>query len=71
MRTLTADQIDEIVTPPSDTFRAEIEHFLDCLDSGGEPITSGREERKPLLAVLATYASVQRGGRVYLSEFDI
>ena len=45
-------------------------HFYDCLDDGSEPLTSGRDQRRPLLAVLATYASLQRGARVYLSEFD-
>ena len=42
-------------------------HFLDSLDSGATPITSGEEERKPLAAVVAAYASMQRGERVHLS----
>ena len=62
--------VEEIVNPASDTFQAEVSHFLDCLDNGAEPITSGREERNPLVAVLATYASMERGERVYLSEFE-
>ena len=64
------DLVEEVVNPASDTFQAEITHFFDCLDSGAEPITGGREERKPLVAVLATYASMERGERVYLSEFE-
>ncbi len=64
------EQIEELDVPPGDTFLAEMAHFYDCLDDGSEPITSGRDQRKPLLAVLATHASLQRGERVYLSEFD-
>jgi predicted dehydrogenase len=63
------EQIEELDVPPGDTFLAEMAHFCDCLDNGSEPTTSGRDQRKPLLAVLATYASLQRGTRVFLSEF--
>jgi len=67
---------------PGDTFSAEMTHWLDCLDctfvpdrtlalSQGIPsIIDAREQRKPLLAVLATYASMQRGERVSLAEFE-
>jgi predicted dehydrogenase len=58
--------VEEIRVPPVDTFEAEISHFLDSLDGGATPITSGEEERKPLAAVVAAYASIQRGERVYL-----
>jgi predicted dehydrogenase len=64
------EQVQAWVVPPGDTFQAEIAHFIDCLDTGDEPITSGRDQRAPLLAVLATYASMQRGERVHLAEFD-
>jgi len=62
--------VEEMETPPCDTFKAEIAHLLDCLEQGVDPSTSGREERKPLVAVLATYESIRRGERVYLAEFD-
>jgi UDP-N-acetylglucosamine 3-dehydrogenase len=65
------DQVRDWTLQPGDTFRIEIAHFLDCLDAGIEPITSGREQRQPLLAVLATYTSIQDGKRVYLDEFDL
>ena len=64
------EQVKAWNVPQGDTFLAEIAHFLDCLETGEEPITSGRDQRKPLLAVLATYASIQDGKRVYLSEFE-
>ncbi len=44
-----------------DTFRLEIEHFIECLCSGQEPITSGRSQRRPLELVLAAYRSMTSG----------
>jgi hypothetical protein len=35
-----------------DTFELEIAHFLDCLRTGQEPITSGRSQRRALEIVL-------------------
>jgi predicted dehydrogenase len=64
------DLVEEIEVPPGDTFQAELAHFLDCLEGEAKPITSAREERKPLVAVLATYESIRRAGRVYMAELD-
>ncbi|NIM94013.1 MAG: Gfo/Idh/MocA family oxidoreductase [Anaerolineales bacterium] len=64
------EAVEEIKVSPQDTFLAEMEHFLDCLDSGAEPITSGREERKPLAAVQATYLSFKTGKRVYPADLE-
>ncbi len=64
------EQVEAIALPPADTFAAELAHFLDCLESGAEPITSGREERKPLAAVVATYESFRRGVPVRLDEVE-
>jgi predicted dehydrogenase len=61
-----ADAVEVITVPSVDTFQAEIAHFLDCLEQGATPITSGEEERKPLAAVLAAYESLRRGARVDL-----
>jgi len=41
-----------------------------ALSQGIPSIIDAREQRKPLLAVLATYASMQRGERVSLAEFE-
>ena len=65
-----SEMIEEINVPARDTFEAEMTHFLDCIKGDNEPITSGREERKPLVAVLATYESIRRGERVYLADFE-
>jgi predicted dehydrogenase len=58
--------VEKITVPVRNTFEVEWVHFLDCLDHNTEPMTSGREQRKPLAAVLATYESFRRGERVYL-----
>jgi UDP-N-acetyl-2-amino-2-deoxyglucuronate dehydrogenase len=51
----------EIYVPEADSFQAEIEHFLDCLRTGREPITSGHSQRRPLEVVLAAYRSMETG----------
>lgn len=77
IRLYLADQDDrpglgeEVKVSYQDTFVTEMAHFLDCLeDPDLEPITSGREERKPLVAVMAAYESFRTGQRVILDEFD-
>lgn len=57
----------EIYVPDVDTFFLEIEHFLHCIRTGEEPITSGRSQRRPLEIVLAAYKSMQSGKLVSLS----
>jgi predicted dehydrogenase len=68
------DQTRHWQVEPVDTFGAEIAHWLDCLDRGrvalpASPIRA-EEQRKPLLAVLAAYTSMQREKRVYLAELE-
>jgi len=53
----------DIYVPPQDTFVLEIKHFLQCIRTGMEPITSGRSQRRPLEIVLAAYRSMEAGGR--------
>jgi UDP-N-acetylglucosamine 3-dehydrogenase len=62
--------VETIETPSGDTVRVEMAHFIDCLEGTAVPITSGREERKPLVAVLATYESIRRGQRIYLRDYE-
>ena len=47
--------------PDQDTFMLEIAHFLQCIERGDEPITSGRSQRRPLELVLAAYESIETG----------
>jgi predicted dehydrogenase len=51
----------DLLVPPGDTFTAEIAHFLACIQSGEEPITSARSQHRPLAAVLAAYRSMESG----------
>jgi predicted dehydrogenase len=57
----------DIYVPEADTFEREIEHFLACLHTGQEPLTSGRSQRRPLEIVLAAYASMESGAAVTLA----
>jgi predicted dehydrogenase len=57
----------DIYIPESDTFYLEIRHFLRCIKTGQEPITSGRSQRRPLEVVLAAYRSIETGLPVTLS----
>ena len=58
----------EVAVEPGDAFRNEIDHFLDCVRSGCEPLTNGRDQLAPLAAVCAAYRSMETGRRVYLKE---
>ena len=57
----------EIYVPEQDTFFLEVQHFLDCLRTGSQPVTSGRAMRCPLEIVLAAYRSIETGTPVILS----
>lgn len=57
----------DLYVPQANTFELEIEHFLDCLRTGQEPLTSGRLQRRPLEIVLAAYAAMGSGAPVTLS----
>ena len=52
----------EFYVDGGDPFLREAEHFLECVATGAEPVTSGRRQRRPLELVLATYRSMEAGG---------
>jgi len=56
----------EIHVPSADPFEREARHFLNCIQAGLEPITSGRLQRRNLELVLAAYASMQSGVPVWV-----
>ena len=58
----------DIVVPPEDTFRLEVEHFLTCVCTGQEPQTSGQVQRRSLEFVLAAYQSIETQMPVMLSR---
>lgn len=51
----------DLHVPEADTYQLEIAHFLDCIRTGAEPITSGTSQRAPVAAVLAAYRSMETG----------
>jgi len=56
----------EIHVPRADSFAELLKHFLECIASGEEPITSGRSQRVPLACVMAAYESMATGQPVRL-----
>jgi predicted dehydrogenase len=50
-----------VIERRGDSFRAEIEHFIECVRIGSEPLTSGRRQRRSLELVLAAYESMRTG----------
>jgi len=51
-----------ITVEPRNTFVEEVKHFVDCVKSGREPVTSGRSQREALRVVLAGFRSMQENG---------
>lgn len=60
----------EIYVPEQDTFALEVEHFLECIRTGAEPIPNGPSMRKSLEVVLAAYRSMKTGEPVKLINPD-
>jgi predicted dehydrogenase len=53
----------EILVAGANTFALEVEHFLESIRMGREPLTSGRAQRRALEVVLAAYQSMESGGQ--------
>ena len=51
----------DIHVPEADTFLIEVLHFLKCIQTGQEPNTSGRLQRRSLELVMAAYRSMETG----------
>lgn len=69
LRVTTAQGGTEIVEiEAQDTFDVEVGHFLDCVRSRAEPLTSARRQRGSLAAVRAAYDSIASGTPVRLSR---
>ena len=56
----------EVHVPQTDSSALLLEHFVQCIATGEEPLTSGRSQRVPLACVLAAYESMQSGEPVVL-----
>lgn len=66
VRVTTAEGAHEVRVRSEDTFVLEVRHFLDCVDSRTEPLTSARRQRPNLALVAAAYASIEAGGPIRL-----
>ncbi len=66
-RSAGAQKETQIIVPEVDTFDLEVQHFIDCVLTGKEPITAGRKMRRPLELVLAAYTSMQRNREVVVA----
>jgi predicted dehydrogenase len=51
----------ELHVPEANVFERELAHFVECVRANREPITSGRDQRRPLELVLAAYESMRTG----------
>jgi len=56
----------DIYMPEADTFALEAAHFMECVRTGAEPLTSGHSQRRALEAVLAAHRSIELGEVVKL-----
>ncbi len=57
----------EIIIPEADTFELEVAHFIDCVRSAKEPVTSGKKMRPGLQLVLAAYQSMKEDREITLA----
>lgn len=65
-RAQTGMRIEDIEPPVQNIYRAEIEHFADCILKDLEPINSGEEATKNQQVVCAAYESAKTGRVVHL-----
>jgi len=49
--------------PSDDPFINEIFHFADCIETGSEPTSSGRDNLKTMAIVFALYRSLNMDGK--------
>ncbi len=61
-----AGEVHEETFPDSDPFRAEFEHFYECVEEEREPLTSGAEGREAVRLCLAVKEAVRTGQPVKL-----
>lgn len=68
VRVTTDGGTDLLEVPSPNTFDLEVRHFLDCVRSRAEPLTSARRQRGSLAAVRAAYLSMELKAPVRLSQ---
>jgi predicted dehydrogenase len=68
LRVTTPEETRAIQIPQQDTFRLEVRHFLECVRSRAEPLTSARRQRPNLELVAAAYRSIETGRPLHLDR---
>ena len=63
-------EITEFQVEPGNPFDLEVAHFIECVEDGSVPLTSGRDQRRPLVAVIAAYRSMDTRGAIKLDSFS-
>lgn len=69
-RVQTGVRIEEIEPPVRNMYRAEIEHFADCILKDLEPMNSGEEATRDQRVVSSAYRSAKTGKAVYLRRLS-
>lgn len=54
--------IDDIDLPSDDAFINEIIHFVDCIETGREPISSGQDNLGTMATIFGIYRSADTDG---------
>ncbi len=49
-------------------FELEVAHFVECVQAGKVPLTNGRDQRRPLVAVVAAYRSMETRAAITLGS---
>jgi predicted dehydrogenase len=60
----TGSIAEEVCVTPINCYRAEVEHFVDCIEQDRTPITDGREGLRNLALTLLAYESARTGNSV-------
>jgi predicted dehydrogenase len=56
------EDVDPEPMPTDDPFTNELLHFVDCIESGADPVSSGRDNLGTLATIFALYESADRDG---------
>ena len=64
---MTSMQLPNADYPAS--FIHEVKHFLDCVESGREPLTSGKDNLNTIAVIDAIYQAVETGRTTQVQRF--
>jgi predicted dehydrogenase len=64
----TDESRKDLKVPFADTFRVEAQHFVDCINSGDQPVTAAARMRRGLAAIVAAYESMRTNAPVAVAS---